>query len=363
MFERICGPRFRPLWFGQVLSVLIALTGIFSSELAVRGVSIPATQNALNYVLLTGYLLRRPGDWGKLRERLPYYALLAVFDVEVSGRRGREEGAMGHIVGFPLRGREALVLRSAGTPRRLRSREASGSLELNGGFATGELSRGAGVSLDVVHVCDVAGLLHHSLCDAAVDVDPKGEVQSDAPVGGWHLPLRARPDDCQRSAHPRTRFSVPGCVEGRPLQPGWCVPVRRDERYRRVPREEARKAARAARVAGRLWGLAQPAAGGRSGGLPVVKRAVDARCGDVLPGLRGDHVHAVQSGVLLPWHGRLGAVQPVPPHLGRVRGSLHALRLAQRRDAAVLRGVRRDVYRALHLPLRAASGPPRVARR
>lgn len=56
--------RKRRLWFGlglgQVLSLLIALTGVFSSLLARDGASRPTTQSALTYVLLSLYLIKRP---------------------------------------------------------------------------------------------------------------------------------------------------------------------------------------------------------------------------------------------------------------------------------------------------------------
>ncbi len=70
----------RRLWFGlglgQVLSALIALTGVFSSLLARDGASRPSTQSALTYVLLSLYLLKRPSPRAPLQVPWWRYALL-----------------------------------------------------------------------------------------------------------------------------------------------------------------------------------------------------------------------------------------------------------------------------------------------
>ena len=56
---------------GQVLSILIALTGVFTTYLTARKVNIPTTQSLFNYVFLTGNLLllwwrrRRGGGDGR----------------------------------------------------------------------------------------------------------------------------------------------------------------------------------------------------------------------------------------------------------------------------------------------------------
>lgn len=69
------------LGLGQILSLLIAGTGIFSTLLAEQGLSLPATQACLTYILLSLHLTRRPRGqplhvaWWK-------YLLLAAIDFE-----------------------------------------------------------------------------------------------------------------------------------------------------------------------------------------------------------------------------------------------------------------------------------------
>lgn len=64
------------LGLGQVLSILIALTGVFSSLLARDGASRPTTQSALTYVFLSSYLIRRPRPRAPLQVPWWRYALL-----------------------------------------------------------------------------------------------------------------------------------------------------------------------------------------------------------------------------------------------------------------------------------------------
>ena len=82
------------LGLGQILSLLIAGTGIFSSLLAEQGLSLPATQACLTYILLSLHLTRRPRAqalhvaWWK-------YLILAAIDFEGNYlvREEKEEGA------------------------------------------------------------------------------------------------------------------------------------------------------------------------------------------------------------------------------------------------------------------------------
>ena len=97
--SRCCGSSCRgaslPLWgrsfaLGQMISFLIAGTGVSSSFLVEWGVSVPTTQSALNYALLLCTYLGYRGatrGWGSLsRLRLPWwkYALLGALDVEAN---------------------------------------------------------------------------------------------------------------------------------------------------------------------------------------------------------------------------------------------------------------------------------------
>lgn len=80
------------LLLGQVISLLIAGTGLFSTLLASRGVSIPTSQSSLNYALLLLYTipLYATGGFHTLLHRphavrtLCLYALLAGIDVEAN---------------------------------------------------------------------------------------------------------------------------------------------------------------------------------------------------------------------------------------------------------------------------------------
>lgn len=67
---------------GQVLSLLIAGTAITSSMLASRSISIPTTQSALNYALLSLYLCMRKR--GPLKVAWWRYAVQALVDVEAN---------------------------------------------------------------------------------------------------------------------------------------------------------------------------------------------------------------------------------------------------------------------------------------
>lgn len=92
---------------GQVLSLLITATGIFSSLLAESGRSIPATQACLTYFILSFHLCRLPrGE--PLKVAWWKYLLLAAIDLEGNylvrfhgGRHdiGRAGSARGDIVG------------------------------------------------------------------------------------------------------------------------------------------------------------------------------------------------------------------------------------------------------------------------
>lgn len=90
-----CSGHAWPLWgrsfaLGQIISLLIAGTGVSSSFLVEWGVSVPTTQSALNYALLCGtYLGYRAATrgWRSLtRLRLAWwrYALLGALDVEAN---------------------------------------------------------------------------------------------------------------------------------------------------------------------------------------------------------------------------------------------------------------------------------------
>jgi len=69
------------LGLGQILSLLIAGTGIFPSLLAEQGLSLPATQACLTYILLSLHLTRRPrGE--PLHVAWWRYLILAAIDFE-----------------------------------------------------------------------------------------------------------------------------------------------------------------------------------------------------------------------------------------------------------------------------------------
>ena len=92
-FSRSCEtvPRWwKSFALGQVISLLIAGTGVSSSFLVEWGVSVPTTQNALNYALLLftylGYRAVTRGWPHLFRLHLPWwrYALLGLCDVEAN---------------------------------------------------------------------------------------------------------------------------------------------------------------------------------------------------------------------------------------------------------------------------------------
>ncbi|KAH7426165.1 hypothetical protein KP509_11G087500 [Ceratopteris richardii] len=73
------------LGLGQVLSLLITMTGVSSSRLAFLGIHAPATQSLLNYILLATiygsiYVFQRR----KLKVQWYYMAILALVDVEAN---------------------------------------------------------------------------------------------------------------------------------------------------------------------------------------------------------------------------------------------------------------------------------------
>lgn len=81
--------RLRALLLGQLISVLVASTGVFSTLLADDGVQIPTTQSLLNYLLLACNLLVRSAKLGCSRTwalQVPAwrYALVALADVEAN---------------------------------------------------------------------------------------------------------------------------------------------------------------------------------------------------------------------------------------------------------------------------------------
>lgn len=81
--------RLRALLLGQLISVLVASTGVFSTLLANDGVQIPTTQSLLNYLLLACNLLVRSARLGCKRTwalQVPAwrYALVALADVEAN---------------------------------------------------------------------------------------------------------------------------------------------------------------------------------------------------------------------------------------------------------------------------------------
>lgn len=81
--------RLRALLLGQLISVLVASTGVFSTLLADDGVQIPTTQSLLNYLLLACNLLVRSAKLGcsrtwALQVAAWRYALVALADVEAN---------------------------------------------------------------------------------------------------------------------------------------------------------------------------------------------------------------------------------------------------------------------------------------
>jgi len=74
------------LVLGQIISLCIAGTGVFSSQLAAAGVNIPTTQSFLNYALLGGFGCVLAVKNGGIRLQSPWwgYAVIAVLDVEAN---------------------------------------------------------------------------------------------------------------------------------------------------------------------------------------------------------------------------------------------------------------------------------------
>ena len=87
------------LGLGQILSLLIAGTGIFSSLLTEQGLSLPATQACLTYILLSLHLTRRPRGQ-PLHVAWWRYLILAAIDFEgnyLVRKWGGGEGGRGEI--------------------------------------------------------------------------------------------------------------------------------------------------------------------------------------------------------------------------------------------------------------------------
>ncbi|KAM9993420.1 hypothetical protein ACTFIZ_011375 [Dictyostelium cf. discoideum] len=85
--KRLIKKRLTGLALGQLLSVMIAGTGIFSQLLAEKGVNIPTSQSLLNYILLCFYLLvlvKRGVLWETIKTKSIYFAPLALVDMEAN---------------------------------------------------------------------------------------------------------------------------------------------------------------------------------------------------------------------------------------------------------------------------------------
>ncbi|EAL63928.1 hypothetical protein DDB_G0287003 [Dictyostelium discoideum AX4] len=86
--KRLIKKRLTGLALGQLLSVMIAGTGIFSQLLVKKyGVNIPTTQSLLNYILLCVYLLvlvKRGVLWETIKTKSIYFAPLALVDLEAN---------------------------------------------------------------------------------------------------------------------------------------------------------------------------------------------------------------------------------------------------------------------------------------
>ncbi|KAF2077602.1 hypothetical protein CYY_001065 [Polysphondylium violaceum] len=86
--RRLVRKRLYGLALGQVMSIMIAGTGIFSQLLVVKyGVNIPTAQSTLNYVLLSLYcfvLLKRGVLWETIKTKSIYFAPLALVDLEAN---------------------------------------------------------------------------------------------------------------------------------------------------------------------------------------------------------------------------------------------------------------------------------------
>lgn len=81
-----CMPWARSLALGQIISVLITGTGIFSTELANYHIDMPVLQSSLNYVLLSAHILWELPRIARAGLTLPAwrYALWALVDVEAN---------------------------------------------------------------------------------------------------------------------------------------------------------------------------------------------------------------------------------------------------------------------------------------
>ncbi|KAK5579990.1 hypothetical protein RB653_000002 [Dictyostelium firmibasis] len=86
--KRLMKKRLTGLALGQLLSVMIAGTGIFSQLLVEKyGVNIPTSQSLLNYILLCVYLLvlvKRGVLWETIKTKSIYFAPLALVDMEAN---------------------------------------------------------------------------------------------------------------------------------------------------------------------------------------------------------------------------------------------------------------------------------------
>jgi len=69
---------------GQLISILIAGTGIFTTELVIRGISFPTTQNAPNYLLLCFFIIPLLKNKGGYENSFWKYAILGLIDVEAN---------------------------------------------------------------------------------------------------------------------------------------------------------------------------------------------------------------------------------------------------------------------------------------
>ena len=79
----------RVLLVGQVLSLLVTGSGVFSQLLAGRSTNIPTTQSAANYFLLSFFLFPQISQWWRARKEAQRTVGLAAWD----GARGSDEAA------------------------------------------------------------------------------------------------------------------------------------------------------------------------------------------------------------------------------------------------------------------------------
>ncbi|KYQ93305.1 putative transmembrane protein [Tieghemostelium lacteum] len=85
--KRLIKRRLFGLGLGQILSLMIAGTGIFSQLLVEYGVNIPTSQSTLNYILLSFYsfvLLHRGVLWDTIKTKTIYFLPLAIVDMEAN---------------------------------------------------------------------------------------------------------------------------------------------------------------------------------------------------------------------------------------------------------------------------------------